>query len=86
MTDKIHPEVNEWQNRLLDKIYLVIPFDGIVFNSRKDNKIIKIIYTTYAVESYHRAVREFTKSKSIFPTDDSIRKAIYLNVKEIPKK
>lgn len=49
-------------------------------------EIRKIIYTTNAVESYHRAVRKFTKSKSIFPTDDSIRKVIYLSVKEISKK
>ena len=236
ITDKILPEVNEWQNRPLDKIYPVIFFDGIVFNSRKDNKIIskcvysvlginmegqkeilgtwisenesasfyasicsdlknrgvtdifiachdnltglceainavfpktknqlcivhqvrnsckfvpykdrkavcadlkkiygavnlddaeyakeefrekwdkkypniikswdknwaelttffeypqeirKIIYTTNAVESYHRMVRKFTKSKSVFPTDDSIRKVIYLSVKEVSKK
>lgn len=31
-------------------------------------------------------VRKFTKSKSIFPTDDSIRKVIYMSVKEISKK
>ena len=30
ITDKILPEVNEWQNRPLDKIYPVIFFDGIV--------------------------------------------------------
>lgn len=46
----------------------------------------KIIYTKNAVESYHRAVREFTKCKSFFPTDDSIRRVIYLSVKEISKK
>ena len=49
-------------------------------------EIRKIIYTTNAVESYHRMVRKFTKSKSIFPTDDSIRKVIYMSVKEISKK
>ena len=236
ITDKILPEVNEWQNRPLEKIYPVVFFDGIVFNSRKDNKIItkcvysvlginmegqkeilgtwisenesasfyasicsdlknrgvtdifiachdnltglcdainaifpktknqlcivhqirnsckfvpykdrkavcadlkkiysavnlddaeyakeefrdkwykkypnilkswdknwaelttffeypeeirKIIYTTNAVESYHRMVRKFTKSKAIFPTDDSIRKVIYMSVCEITKK
>ena len=236
ITDKILPEVNEWQNRPLDKIYHVVFFDGIVFNSRKDNKIIskcvysvlginmegqkeilgiwisenesasfytsicsdlrncgvtdifiachdnltglcdainaifprtknqlcivhqirnsckfvpykdrkavcadlkkiygavnlddaeyakeefrkkwdkkypnilkswdknwteltvffeypqeirKIIYTTNAVESYHRMVRKLTKSKAIFPTYDSIRKIIFLSVKEISKK
>lgn len=236
ITDRILPEVNEWQNRPLDSIYPVVFFDGIVFNSRKDNKIItkcvysvlginmdgqkeilgiwisenesasfyasicsdlknrgvmdifvachdnltglndaiksifpktknqlcivhqirnsckfvpykdrkavcadlkkiygavnlddaeyakeefrekwdkvypnilkswdknwsaltvffeypheirRIIYTTNVVESYHRMVRKFTKSKAVFPTDDSIRKVIYLSVVEISKK
>jgi putative transposase len=45
-----------------------------------------LIYTTNAVEAYHRMVRKFTKSKAIFPTDDSIRKVIFLSVKEITKK
>ena len=236
ITDKIMPAVNEWQNRPLESIYPVIFFDGIVFNSRKDNKIIKkciysvlginlegrkeilgvwisenesasfyasicadlktrgvkdvfiachdnltglsgaicsvfpdtrnqlcivhqvrnsckfvpykdrkavsadlkkiygavnladaeyareafrekwdkkypnilkswdynwadltaffeyppairtLIYTTNAVESYHRMVRKFTKSKAIFPTDDSIRKVIYMSICNISKK
>lgn len=236
ITDKIMPAVNEWQNRPLDSIYPVIFFDGIVFNSRKDNKIIKkciysvlginlegrkeilgvwisenesasfyasicadlktrgvtdvfiachdnltglseaicsvfpdtrnqlcivhqvrnsckfvpykdrkavcadlkkiygavnledaeyareafrekwdkkypnilkswdhnwadltaffeyppairtLIYTTNAVESYHRMVRKFTKSKAVFPTDDSIRKVIYMSICNISKK
>jgi len=45
-----------------------------------------LIYTTNAVEAYHRMVRKFTKSKAIFPTDDSIKKVIFLSVKEITKK
>lgn len=49
-------------------------------------EIRRIIYTTNAVEGYHRMVRKFTKAKAIFPTDDSIRKVIYLSVKEISKK
>ena len=31
-------------------------------------------------------VRKFTKSKVVFPTDDSIRKVIYMSVCEISKK
>jgi len=31
-------------------------------------------------------VRKFTKSKSIFPTDDSIRKVVFLSLKEITRK
>ena len=49
-------------------------------------QIRHLIYTTNAVEAYHRMVRKFTKSKAIFPTDDSIRKVVFLSVKEITKK
>ena len=49
-------------------------------------QIRHLIYTTNAVEAYHRMVRKFTKTKAIFPTDDSIRKVIFLSVKEITKK
>jgi len=38
------------------------------------------------VEAYHRMVRKFTKAKAIIPTDDSIRKVVFLSVKEIIKK
>ena len=40
ITDKILPELNEWQNRPLETIYPIIYFDGIVFKSRKDSQII----------------------------------------------
>lgn len=49
-------------------------------------QIRHLIYTTNAVEAYHRMVRKFTKSKAVFPTDDSIRKVVFLSVKEITKK
>jgi putative transposase len=45
-----------------------------------------LIYTTNAVEGFHRMLRKFTKTKSVFPTDDSLRKSIYLSIKEIAKK
>lgn len=45
-----------------------------------------LIYTTNAVEAYHRMIRKFTKVKCILPTDDSIRKVVFLSVKEITKK
>ena len=50
------------------------------------NEVRRLIYTTNAVEAYHRMVRKFTKSKAIFPTDDSLRKVIFLSTKEITKK
>jgi putative transposase len=49
-------------------------------------QIRHLIYTTNAVEAYHRMVRKFTKAKAIFPTDDSIRKVVFLSSKEIAKK
>ena len=50
ITDKILPEVNEWQNRPIEKIYPVVFFDGIVFNSRKDNRIVtKCVYSVLGI-------------------------------------
>jgi putative transposase len=46
----------------------------------------RLIYTTNAVEGFHRQLRKFTKTKTNFPTDDSLKKSIYLSVKEISKK
>ena len=45
-----------------------------------------LIYTTNAVEGFHRMLRKFTKTKTNYPTDDSLRKSIYLSVNEISKK
>ena len=50
ITDKILPEVNEWQNRPLESIYPVVFFDGVVFNTRKDNRIIqKCVYSVLGI-------------------------------------
>jgi len=40
ITDKIMPELNEWQTRPLSEIYPVGFFDGIYYKVRKDGKII----------------------------------------------
>ena len=50
ITDKIMPEINEWQNRPLEKIYPVIYFDGILFHSRKDNRMVnKCVYSVLGI-------------------------------------
>jgi putative transposase len=49
-------------------------------------EIRKLIYTTNAVEGFHRMLRKFTKTKTIFPTDDAVKKAVYMSVTEISKK
>jgi putative transposase len=46
----------------------------------------RLIYTTNAVEGFHRMLRKFTKTKTNFPTDEALRKSIFLSIKEIQKK
>lgn len=43
----------------------------------------KIIYTTNMIESYHRQLRKVTKGKSIFPTDESLLKMLYLATMDV---
>lgn len=45
-----------------------------------------IIYTTNAVEGYHRQVRKITKSKGAFANDDALFKLVYLVYRNIKKK
>lgn len=45
-----------------------------------------IIYTTNAVEGFHRMLRKYTKTKTVYPTDDAVRKSVYLSVQEISRK
>ena len=37
-----------------------------------------LIYTTNTIEGYNRQLRKVTKNKSVFPTDDSLLKMLYL--------
>jgi putative transposase len=46
-------------------------------------EIRRIIYTTNALEGFNRQLRKFTKVRISFPTDDSLRKALYLATEEI---
>lgn len=69
-----------------------------VFKSWKDNwaelstmfaypeEIRKIMYTTNAIEWFNRWLRKYTKTKTIFPTDASLEKSMYLAMKNVTKK
>ena len=48
--------------------------------------IRKLIYTTNPIESFHRSVRKVTKTRAVFPTDDSLVKLFFLAVEGIEKK
>lgn len=45
-----------------------------------------LIYTTNLIEGFNRQMRKVTKSKSVFPTDDSLLKMLYLAMIDVTKK
>lgn len=49
-------------------------------------EIRKIIYTTNIIENLNGKIRKYTKSKLSFPTDDAVRKSVWLALQEIEKK
>ena len=49
-------------------------------------EIRKIIYTTNLIENLNGKVRKYTKNKMVFPTDDALKKSVYLSLMEISKK
>jgi putative transposase len=51
-----------------------------------DHAIRRMIYTTNAVEGFHRQVRKITKTKGAFTSDMALLKLIYLAVENISKK
>ena len=63
---------NNWNN--LDTFFKFSP------------QIRKLIYTTNVLEGFNRQVRKFTKVRTIFPTDESLNKCVYLATIEIMEK
>ena len=49
-------------------------------------EIRKMMYTTNAVESLHMQLRKVSKTKTVFPTDDSLVKILYLATIGVTKK
>ena len=45
-----------------------------------------LIYTTNSIENFNRQLRKVTKAKSVFPTDESLLKMLYLAMMDITKK
>ncbi len=63
---------DRWEN--------VIPFFGF------PQPIRKVIYTTNAVESLNAQLRKVTRKRGAFPTDDSVRKVLYLAITKASKR
>ena len=51
-----------------------------------NEQIRKMIYTTNTLEGINRQIRKFTKTRTVFPTDDSLRKSLYLATEIIMQK
>jgi len=49
-------------------------------------EIRTIIYTTNLIENLNGKIRKYTKNKLSFPTDQAVKKAVYLSIREITKK
>ena len=49
-------------------------------------EIRKIIYTTNLIENLNGKIRKYTKNKLSFPTDDAVKKSVYLAIREATRK
>lgn len=74
---KRHPVViRSWENNWLElTTYFKYPYE-----------IRRMIYTTNIIEGYHRQLRKVTKTKTAYPSDEALRKIIYLATIDAAKK
>jgi transposase-like protein len=49
-------------------------------------EIRKIIYTTNLIENLNGKIRKYTKNKLSFPTDEAVKKSVYLAIEQITKR
>jgi len=49
-------------------------------------EIRRLIYTTNSIEGYNRQLRKVTKTKGAFPTDEAVRKLLFLANRDITRK
>jgi len=68
--------VRSWQNN----------WDDLATFFEFPKQIRRLIYTTNSVEGYHRQLRKVIKTKGSFPTEQSVRKLLYLATLNITKK
>ena len=68
--------IRSWRNNWEDlSVFFQFPLE-----------IRKIIYTTNLIENINGKIRKYTKNKLSFPHDDSLKKMVYLSLREIEKK
>ena len=92
ITDAVIDEVREWQNRPLDKSYPMIykswesHWDDLTEFYKYPEGIRRAIYTNTAIESLNFQLRQVTKNRLIFPTDEAILKILYLAIQNASEK
>jgi putative transposase len=74
--NKYAAAVRSWQNN----------WDDLATFFEFPKEIRRLIYTTNTVEGYHRQLRKVTKNKGSFPTEQAVRKLLYLATMDITKK
>ena len=68
--------VRSWENNWTElSAFFDFPFE-----------IRRLIYTNNAIEGYNRQLRKVTKNKTVFPTEDAVRKSFYLAHRHIVAK
>jgi len=68
--------IRSWENNWLElTAFFKFPYE-----------IRRMIYTTNIIEGYHRYLRKVTKTKTAYPTDESLIKIVYLATVEASKK
>ena len=89
--EKAYEQLQEIKNKWSDKYSTSFKiweenWDAICPFFQFSEPIRKIMYTTNTIESLNRQFRKYTKTKSVFPTDMSLLKCLYLSTKNISKK
>ena len=75
--DKKYPKISQsWREN----------WPNLSTNFKYPQEVRRLIYTTNAIEGFNRQLRKVTKAKSVFPTDDSLFKMLYLAMMDITKK
>ena len=71
-----------------DTITVTRAGDGVNLSTyfKYPQEVRRLIYTTNAIEGFNRQLRKVTKAKSVFPSDDSLLKMLYLAMMDITKK
>lgn len=85
--EKLQEVKNKWKDKYLTSFKTWEEnWDAICPFFQFSDHIRKIMYTTNTIESLNRQFRKYTKTKSVFPTDMSLLKCLYLSTKNISKK